>query len=74
MFAGFDRSSGGIYQFEEKISWISAINANYHVGVDGISLQWCADRFLAYGCPHFWKDITVLKNILLGCCCWSPVY
>src|SRR5207249_9372422 len=25
-------------QFELKASWISAINANYHVGIDGISL------------------------------------
>ncbi|NQT31082.1 MAG: NADH-quinone oxidoreductase subunit M [Deltaproteobacteria bacterium] len=37
LFAIFDRASGAI-QFEEKLSWIPAINANYHVGVDGISL------------------------------------
>ncbi len=37
LFAIFDRSSGGI-QFEEKLSWIPAIGANYHLGVDGISL------------------------------------
>jgi NADH-quinone oxidoreductase subunit M len=37
LFAIFDRSSGAI-QFEEKLSWIPAINANYHLGVDGISL------------------------------------
>jgi NADH-quinone oxidoreductase subunit M len=37
LFAIFDRSSGAI-QFEEKFSWIPAINANYHLGVDGISL------------------------------------
>lgn len=37
MFAQFDRSMGGI-QFEEKIAWIPAINAYYHVGVDGINL------------------------------------
>jgi NADH-quinone oxidoreductase subunit M len=37
IFAIFDRSSGAI-QFEEKLSWIPAINANYHLGVDGISL------------------------------------
>jgi NADH-quinone oxidoreductase subunit M len=37
LFAIFDRSSGAI-QFEEKLSWIPAINAHYHLGVDGISL------------------------------------
>ncbi len=36
-FAIFDRSGGAI-QFEEKFSWIPAINAHYHVGVDGLSL------------------------------------
>jgi NADH-quinone oxidoreductase subunit M len=37
LFAIFDRTSGAI-QFQEKLSWIPAINANYHLGVDGISL------------------------------------
>lgn len=37
VFAQFDRSMGGI-QFEEKIAWIPAINAYYHLGVDGINL------------------------------------
>ena len=38
--AGFDFSAGpyNTYQFEVNESWIPAINANYHVGVDGISL------------------------------------
>lgn len=26
------------YSFEQNVSWISAINTNYHVGVDGLSL------------------------------------
>ena len=40
VFCLFDRSAGaiGYMQFEEKLSWISAINAFYHVGVDGLSL------------------------------------
>jgi len=38
IFVIFDRSAGGVIQFEEKISWIPAINAYYHVGVDGLSL------------------------------------
>ena len=37
LFTIFDRTAGGI-QFEEKISWIPAINAHYHLGVDGLSL------------------------------------
>jgi len=37
IFCQFDRSLG-IIQFEEKLSWIPAINAHYHLGVDGISL------------------------------------
>jgi len=40
IFAIFDRSLGaaGAIQFEEKVSWIPAINAHYHLGVDGLSL------------------------------------
>ena len=37
LFAIFDRAAAGI-QFEEKFSWIPAINAHYHLGVDGLSL------------------------------------
>jgi len=40
VFAIFDRSlaAAGVIQFEEKVSWIPAINAHYHLGVDGLSL------------------------------------
>jgi len=40
LFSIFDRSLGaaGAMQFEEMLSWIPAINANYHLGVDGLSL------------------------------------
>lgn len=38
LFAIFDRSAGGVIQFEEKLLWIPAINAHYHLGVDGLSL------------------------------------
>jgi len=37
LFASFNRTVEGI-QFEEKIPWIPAIGANYHLGVDGLSL------------------------------------
>ena len=40
LFGIFNRSAGAanVIQFEEKISWIPAINAQYHLGVDGLSL------------------------------------
>ncbi len=37
VFCIFDRSASG-FQFEELVSWIPAINANYHLGVDGLSM------------------------------------
>jgi len=36
LFARFDRSGG--VQFEDILSWIPALNAHYHLGVDGLSL------------------------------------
>ena len=40
IFCLFDRSPGAIgqMQFVEKVPWIPAINAFYHLGVDGLSL------------------------------------
>ena len=40
VFLMFDRSAAAIgrMQFEEKLLWIPAINAYYHLGVDGLSL------------------------------------
>jgi len=40
LFVVFDKSAGaaGVIQFEEKLLWIPAINAHYHLGVDGLSL------------------------------------
>ncbi|MBM2825181.1 MAG: oxidoreductase [Dehalococcoidales bacterium] len=39
-FVRFDRSLSavGVFQFEENLPWIAAINAHYHLGVDGLSL------------------------------------
>ena len=34
---GFDQSNPGM-QFEESLTWVSILNIQYHVGVDGISL------------------------------------
>jgi len=40
LYAAFDKSpaAAGLIQFEEKLAWISPINAFYHLGVDGLSL------------------------------------
>jgi len=38
MLARFDYGAGRAMQFEVKRSWIAAVGANYHLGVDGISL------------------------------------
>ncbi len=34
----FDYGSAHTFQFEANVPWIAAIGANYHIGVDGISL------------------------------------
>jgi NADH-quinone oxidoreductase subunit M len=39
LFCNFDRSAAAeVFQFQDKLDWIPAINANYHLGVDGLSL------------------------------------
>ena len=38
MLFGFNYGAQDGLQFELKASWISTIDANYHVGIDGISL------------------------------------
>ena len=38
LIALFDFGAGGAFQFEADVSWINAIDARYHIGVDGISL------------------------------------
>jgi len=39
-FFSFDKSPAmaGVMQFQEQAAWIPVINANYHLGVDGLSL------------------------------------
>ena len=37
LWTGFDTSTAAM-QFEEKRPWISTLNINYHLGVDGISM------------------------------------
>jgi NADH-quinone oxidoreductase subunit M len=55
LFAIFDRSATGM-QFVEKVAWIPAINANYHLGVDGLSLPLVLlTTFLGFLCiPISW--------------------
>ncbi|SIT66206.1 NADH dehydrogenase subunit M [Ectothiorhodosinus mongolicus] len=37
LFTGFERGTAAM-QFQEFLPWISALNINYHLGVDGISM------------------------------------
>ncbi|TMK83717.1 MAG: NADH-quinone oxidoreductase subunit M, partial [Actinobacteria bacterium] len=57
MLFGFDYGAHDGLQFELKASWISAINANYHVGIDGISL------------PLF--ELTLLLTFLCAIYTWK---
>jgi NADH-quinone oxidoreductase subunit M len=36
--AGFDFGAGGEIQYETTVTWIEAIGARYHLGIDGISV------------------------------------
>src|SRR6187402_2195719 len=37
IYAGFSTTLGG-FQYVQKIEWIAALNVNYHLGIDGVSL------------------------------------
>ena len=37
IYLGFSARLGG-FQYVQKVEWIDAINANYHLGIDGVSL------------------------------------
>jgi len=83
LFCIFDRSLGaaGVIQFEEKISWIPAINAYYHLGVDGLSLPLVLlTTFLGFlVVPISWKEhlrprqffawLLLLEGSILGVFC-----
>jgi NADH-quinone oxidoreductase subunit M len=82
LFAGFDRAAGGTMQFEEKLSWIPAISANYHLGVDGLSLplvvltsllgffavliSW---RHIEHRVKEFFIWLLILETSILGVFC-----
>ena len=59
-FFVYDRSeaANGTFQFVEKVLWIPPLNANYHVGVDGISLPMVVlTAFLGLVCVLIsWKE------------------
>jgi NADH-quinone oxidoreductase subunit M len=59
MLFGFDFSSGTELQFEVDGSWISVIDARYHVGIDGISLPLFELTFvLTFLCAIYtWKVV-----------------
>ncbi len=63
LFCNFDKSAGAeVFQFQEKVSWTPAINANFHLGVDGLSLPLVVlTTFLGFMCVLIsWKiDLRV---------------
>ncbi len=38
LWSRFDTGGGAAFQFQENYVWYAAINSNFHIGVDGISL------------------------------------
>jgi NADH-quinone oxidoreductase subunit M len=58
LVTGFEKSKPG-YQFVERIDWIPAIGAQYHIGIDGISLLLVM--------------LTTLIGFLSILCSWSAV-
>jgi len=83
LFCNFDKSLGaaGIIQFGEKVSWIPAINAFYHVGVDGLSLPLVIlMTFLGFlvvllswkidlRCREYFAWLLLLETSILGVFC-----
>src|SRR5690606_11289046 len=70
--AGFDYSAGGYntYQFEVDLPWIGAINSNFHLGVDGISLPLLVlSTFLVLLCVIYswnhWDEPRIPKSFLI---------
>ena len=63
LFGIFDRSEGG-FQFVENMPWISAIGANYHLGVDGLSLPMVVlTAFLGFMVVLIsWKEHTRVRE------------
>ena len=47
------------FQFEEKVAWIPALGANYHIGIDGISLLLIM--------------LTTLMGFIAVLCSWSAI-
>jgi len=62
-FFSYDRSAGG-FQFETFASWIPAINANFHLGADGLSMPLVLlTAFLGFIVVLIsWKDHTRVRE------------
>ncbi|MBA7623619.1 NAD(P)H-quinone oxidoreductase chain 4 1 [subsurface metagenome] len=82
LFINFDRSlADGVIQFTEKVSWIPALNAFYHLGVDGLSLPLVVlTAFLGFLCVliswtvhlrtrEYFAWLLLLETSILGVFC-----
>jgi NADH-quinone oxidoreductase subunit M len=58
LLSRFQNGVGG-FQFEERVSWIPALGASYHIGIDGISLLMVM--------------LTTLMGFVAILCSWSGV-
>ncbi len=61
---GFDYSAASTYQFDTLLPWITAINSNFHIGVDGISLPLLVlSAFMTVLCVIYsWKHLPEPHN------------
>jgi NADH-quinone oxidoreductase subunit M len=58
LLSRFQKGLAG-YQFEERVTWIPALGANYHIGIDGISLLLIM--------------LTTLMSFIAILCSWSSI-
>jgi NADH-quinone oxidoreductase subunit M len=62
LYSGFDITTAAM-QFQENIPWIDAFNANYHLGVDGISMP----LIILTTCLQRWMPCCFMSS---GKRCW----
>ena len=81
LWLGFD-SGTAAFQFEEKYAWIPTFHANYHVGVDGISLLLvilttflgpfcvlCSWNAVTHRAREFMISLLVMQTAMIGVFC-----
>jgi NADH-quinone oxidoreductase subunit M len=62
LWFAYDRGLGG-FQFEANASWIPAINVNYHVGVDGLSIPMIFLTALLTTLGLIYSSFTITRRV-----------